>query len=80
MGKMNRKWWLALVALLFMVPGAYAAKPDRARKCGEHWNGRNCLQVQVPEGGSAAVYVLGVGITCFGAMFIRSRVSRPSLS
>jgi hypothetical protein len=84
---MNRRWWLALVALLCMFPGAYAAKPDqgpyatkldRAGRCGEHGKGRNCQQV--PEGGSAAVYLLGAGITCLGAMFIRSRASRPSLS
>jgi hypothetical protein len=75
---MHRKWWLALVALLCMVPGAYATKPDRARRCGEHGNGKPCRQM--PEGGSATVYVLGAGITCLGAMFIRSRVSKPSLS
>jgi hypothetical protein len=76
---MNRKWWLALVALSCMVPGAYATyKPDRFQRCEEHGNGRNCRQV--PEGGSAAVYLLGAGITCLGAMFIRSRASKPSLS
>jgi hypothetical protein len=79
---MNRKWWLALVALLCTVPGAYATyKPDRAQsraqRCGEDGNGRNCQQV--PEGGSAVVYLLGAGITCLGAMFIRSRASKPSL-
>jgi hypothetical protein len=78
MKKMNRKWWLALVALLCMVPGAYA-KPDRARRCDEQrGNARKCQQV--PDGGSAAVYLLGAGITCLGAIFVRSRASRPSLS
>ncbi len=32
----------------------------------------------VPEGGSAAVYLLGVGLTCFGAMFLRSRIAKPT--
>jgi hypothetical protein len=87
MRKMNRQWWLALVALLCIVPGAYA-KPgqgayattaDRARRCDDrHWTAKKCQQV--PEGGSAAVYLLGAGITCLGAMFIRSRASKPSLS
>jgi hypothetical protein len=75
---MNGKRWLALVALLCMVPSAYAIKPDRARRCDEQtWSARKCQAV--PEGGSAAVYLLGVGITCLGAMFIRSRASKPSL-
>ena len=74
---MRRTWWLALVALLCMVPGAYATKPDGTHGCGEHGNAKKCRQV--PEGGSAAVYLLGAGITCLGAMFIRSRASKPSL-
>jgi hypothetical protein len=83
---MNRKWWLALVALLYMIPGAYA-KPDRgayglttadrAQRCDDrHWSANKCQQV--PEGGSAAVYLLGAGITCLGAMFLRSRASKAS--
>jgi hypothetical protein len=31
----------------------------------------------VPEGGSAAVYLLGAGITCLGAMVVRLRLPRP---
>jgi hypothetical protein len=31
----------------------------------------------VPEGGSAAVYLLGTAITCLGAMVVRSRFARP---
>ena len=75
---MNGKWWLVLVVLLCMVPGAYATKPDRARRCEEqNPSARKCQAV--PEGGSAAIYLLGAGITCLGAVFICSRASKPSL-
>jgi len=64
----NRKWWLTSMALLLLVPVASAAvmKPKpRPRR----WN--------VPEGGSALVYVLGAGATCLGAMVVRSRSAKP---
>jgi hypothetical protein len=32
--------------------------------------------VAAPEGGSAALYLLLAGFTCFGAMFLRSRQAR----
>jgi hypothetical protein len=82
---MNRKWWLALVALLCMVPGAYATPAQgaygttgaRARSCDERQlTAKKCQQV--PEGGSAAIYLLGAGITCLGAMFIRFRASKTN--
>jgi hypothetical protein len=75
----NRKVWLVLVALLCMVPGTYATKSSIAPRCGEHGDAAMPCR-QVPEGGSATVYLLGAGITCLGAMFIRYRVSKPSLS
>jgi hypothetical protein len=59
---MNRKWWLALVAVLCLTPAAFAKRKPLAT---------------VPEGGSAAVYLLGAGITCLGAMVVRSRLPRP---
>jgi hypothetical protein len=74
---MNGKRWLALVALLCVVPGAYAIEPDRARRCDEERNGRDCQPM--PEGGSGAAYVLAAGIACLGAMFIRSRAPKPNL-
>jgi hypothetical protein len=72
--KVRRKWWLGAALLLCMVPSSFAVEPDQP-KCKP---GRNCRQV--PEGGSAAIYLLGAGITCLGAMFIRSRASKRSLS
>jgi hypothetical protein len=64
----SRKLFLA-VLLLCVVPTAFAKKP-KDDKC-EPRRDRHCEQV--PEGGSAAIYLLGAGITCLGAMVIRSR-------
>lgn len=69
MKNVNRKFWLTAVVLLCLAPAAFAAKPA---KCG--W-GKRCQSV--PEGGSALVYVLGAGITCMSAVFIRSRAVKP---
>ncbi len=30
------------------------------------------------EGGSNAIYLLGAGLTCFEAMFLRSRLAKPT--
>lgn len=68
MRMINRKWWLTTVALLLMVPAAFATLPKHKPKP-RNWN--------VPEGGSALVYVVGAGITCLGAMVVRSRSARP---
>jgi hypothetical protein len=59
---MNRKWWLAVVAVLCLTPAALAKRKPLAT---------------VPEGGSTAVYLLGAGITCLGAMVVRSRLPKP---
>jgi hypothetical protein len=34
----------------------------------------------VPEGGSTTIYLIGAGLTCFGAMFFRSRLTNPAQS
>ena len=67
----NGKWWLAAVALCCLAPAAFADHGDNPRKPKHEL---------VPEGGSTAIYLLGVGLTCFGAMFLRSRVTRPTQS
>ena len=73
----NRKWWLIALALLLLAPVASATilrpkprplPPPPLRRC------------NVPEGGSALVYVLGTGVTCLGAMAVRSRSARPEQS
>jgi hypothetical protein len=67
--KSNRKLALAALFLMCLVPASFAAKP-KDRGC-DPKRDRRCQQV--PEGGSAAIYLLGAGITCLGAMVIRSR-------
>jgi hypothetical protein len=70
------KWWLGAALLLCLVPSSFAGEPD-------HHKGtpvRNVRSCQVPEGGSAAIYLLGAGLTCFGAMFLRSKVAKPTQS
>jgi len=71
MNNKNGKWLLAVAALCCLAPAALA-KPDNVcptARC-----------AQVPEGGSTAFYLLGAGITCFGAMFLRSRLAKPTQS
>ncbi len=70
MKSLSRKCLLAVVVLLCMAPASFANKPDKD-KCRP---GVNCQQV--PESGSAAIYLLGAGITCLGAMLIRYRETR----
>jgi hypothetical protein len=76
--RVTRKWWLGPL-LLFLVPLSFALQPgshepDR-NKC-KH--GTNCQKV--PEGGSAALYLLGASLICLGAVFVHSRASRPAVS
>jgi hypothetical protein len=84
----NGKWWLAVVIACCLAPAAFA-NPGRdhdelrypERGCNPQSRAR-CQPaqpaVQVPEGGSAAVYLLGAGLTCIGAMFLRSRAAKPT--
>ena len=75
MQNVNRKWWLGLVALLCLAPAAFPVQ--------DHNNYRKRRDDQfatVPEGGSALVYLLGAGVTCLGAMLLRSRVAKPKES
>jgi hypothetical protein len=78
MKTMNRKWWLAL-ALFCLAPIAAFAGPGQERwDHHHHQKGRNFYAV--PEGGSSLVYVLGAGVTCLGAMLVRSRSATPKES
>lgn len=70
---------LLVVALMCLTPVALSARQDKDKDRGcDHKRGRDCQQA--PEGGSAAIYLLGAGVTCLGAMFIRSRFAKPTLS
>jgi len=79
MNNMNRKWWLAL-ALLCLAPITTFAGQERSKGRDNHKQAENYRSTTVPEGGSSLVYVLGVGVTCLGAMLIRSRSAKPKES
>ena len=89
MNNKNGKWWLAVVAIVCLVPAAFAHNggqggggcDPRWQNCGcdPHW--QNCGGHQpMPEGGSTAIYLLGAGLTCAGALFLRSRLAKPQKS
>ena len=79
MKSVNRKWLLALAVFCFLVPSSFASKPrtefrrpDRCRYS------RDCRSV--PDGGSTLVYLLSAGAICAGAIVIRTRSQRSTLS
>jgi hypothetical protein len=72
MKRLRGKWGLTLVILLCLAPAALAAKPKNDKKCDD----RRERCHQAPEGGSAVVYLLAAGVTCAGAMVIRSRETK----
>lgn len=81
MNKVARKWVLGASLLLCLAPLSLALDrgpdPDKHRgKCRPH---DNCSDA-VPEGGSAAWYLLAAGLTCVSALSIRSRLSRSNIS
>ena len=72
MNNKNWKWLLGVVAMCCLAPAVFAdtSPPPCAV-------GRGCA---VPEGGSSAIYLLGAGLTCFGAMFLRSKLAKRTQS
>ena len=71
---LKSKCWLTAAVMICLAPSTFALKPkDRDRGCDDR-RGRKCQQV--PEGGSALIYVLGAGITCLGAVISRSRMAK----
>ncbi len=74
MSSKSGRWLLAVVALCCLAPAAFA---HHDRGC-DSYSLKNCRQV--PEGGSTAIYLLGAGLTCFGAMLVRSRVAKRTQS
>ena len=75
MSKSQGKWWLAMVVVCCLAPGAFAR---RDHGCDAHRRDKDRHCQQVPEGGSTAVYLLGAGLTCFGAMLLRSKVAKST--
>ncbi len=65
------KCLLAVAALCCLAPAAVKPCPTA--------NATSAC-AQVPEGGSTAIYLLGAGLACFGAMFLRSRLAKPTQS
>lgn len=67
-------------AALVLLTGAFSAAmahPDRRPKgCGDR--DENCRHVQVPDGGSPLIYILGAGAACLGAMLVRSRLKKQA--
>jgi hypothetical protein len=78
MNKVARKWLLG-ASLLCLTPLSFALDRDPGKDDGKCKPHDDCYQA-VPEGGSAAMYLLAAGLTCLGAVFIRSRSSKPDLS
>ena len=76
MSNRKAKWWLAAVAICCLVPAAFADR-DHGHGC-DAKHDKHCQQV--PEGGTAAIYLFGAGLTCFGAIFLRSRIVKPPQS
>jgi hypothetical protein len=73
MNNKNWKWLLTVVALCWLAPAAFAST------CTVGSTTAVCPPSHaVPEGGSTAIYLLGAGLTCFGAMFLRSRLVKPT--
>jgi hypothetical protein len=79
MTNIARKWLLGAFLMLCVVPSSFALDPDFGRDHRKCQPGDNCQQ-QAPEGGSAAIYLLAAGLTCWGALSLRSRLSKPDLS
>jgi hypothetical protein len=67
---MKNKLMLVALALVCLIPVSVVAKPRDERGCDPRRD-RHCQQV--PEGGSGAIYLVGAGLTCLGAIAIRSR-------
>ena len=77
MKNMNRKWWLAL-ALLSLAPISAFAGQEEWKLKDHHQRAKD--HFRIPEGGSSLVYVLGAGVTCLGAMLVRSRRAKAKRS
>jgi hypothetical protein len=66
MNKRYTQWLLAAVAVWCLAPAAVAAEKASP----------SCMKV--PEGGSTMIYLIGAGLACFGAMFLRSKLAKST--
>jgi hypothetical protein len=81
----TRKFWLGVVVLLCLASASFADNGGNGggnNGGGNNGGGNNCNnngqreKCQVPEGGTAVVYLLGAGAVCLGAIAIRSRAAQ----
>jgi len=80
MKSLNQKWLLTALLLLCFAPASFAGKN---KGCDNSWWSKDCQPKPtcgVPEGGSAALYLLGAGLICAGGMFVRSRWTKTHQS
>ena len=77
MTALSPKSWLLPALLLCLVPASFAVERSHTN----HEKRASAVNTrQMPEGGWAITYLLGAGITCLGAMFLRSRTSNRRAS
>jgi len=78
----KKKWWLALVLICCLAPATFADQEQHQRPDRDNLPGQNhgcdprderCQPRPIPEGGSTTIYLVGAGLTCFGAMLLRSK-------
>ncbi len=77
MKSIDRKWWLALALLCLAATTACPTEEAAQLQNNRQQSKKN---LAVPEGGSSLVYVLAAGVTCLGAMLVRSRSVKPKES
>lgn len=71
MKNISRNLWLAAVLICCLCPVGFAH-----HNCDKN-HSHDC-QTAATEGGSASIYLLGIGLICSGAMLLRSRAVRTS--
>jgi hypothetical protein len=77
MSNSKGKWWVAALLVCCLAPAALAGQGRGGRGCDPRQ--KDCHQ-QLPEGGSTAMYLLAAGVTCAGAMFLKSRMAKQTQS
>jgi hypothetical protein len=69
----NWKYLQGVAALCCLAPAAFAVEPCNPTNV-------VCAPTAMPEGGSTAIYLLAAALTCFVAMFFRSKLVKPAKS
>jgi hypothetical protein len=74
------KRWLVVWAVVLLTPALLAARPEKKKGCEASSFRADKKCQQAPEGGTSTGYLLAVGATCLGAVFVRTRFSGSSVS